>query len=484
MRHQLYFKGFGIKKTVLVAGRFNIVHPGHLRLLHFAKSRGEHLIVAVFENDSETFVDLSDRLAAVEALDMVSEVIPIPEEELIRLIEKVRPTFVVKGKEHEIGPNPEKEILSSYGGRLIFGSGETQFSSRDLLARDLLEPPSVNFRDARNFLAKHKISQDKLISTIEDFTKAKALVVGEVILDEYTYCDPLGMSQEDPTIVVTPVDTKVFLGGAGIVAAHLNALGASATIISVVGDDQQAGVVKSALEEYGVKPLLITDDSRPTILKNRYRASNKTLLRVSHLRSHDIGDQQFNEILHQFVRAVDNVDLVIFSDFNYGVLPKSLVEKLVKICRDKGIPYFADSQASSQTGDVSRFKGAALISATEREARLAINDFKSGLQSIANLLLLRSSAENLVVKLGAEGLIGLCTRPRPATDTLAALNPNPLDVAGAGDAFLATASLSIFAGADIWEACYLGSTMAGVQVSRMGNIPIEREVLLDKIRRT
>ena len=93
-----------------------------------------------------------------------------------------------------------------------------------------------------------------MISTIEDFTKAKALVVGEVILDEYTYCDPLGMSQEDPTIVVTPVDTKIFLGGAGIVGAHLNALGADSTIISVVGDDQQAGVVKSALEEYGVKP--------------------------------------------------------------------------------------------------------------------------------------------------------------------------------------------------------------------------------------
>ena len=60
---------------------------------------------------------------------------------------------------------------------------------------------------------------------------------------------------------------------------------------------------------------------------------------------------------------------------------------------------------------------------------------------------------------------------------------NPLDVAGAGDAFLATASLAIFTGANIWEACYLGSTMAGVQVSRMGNIPINRGVLLDKISR-
>ena len=118
MRHRLYFKGFGIKKTVLVAGRFNIVHPGHLRLLHFAKSRGEHLIVAVFENDSETFVDLSDRLAAVEALDMVSEVIPIPEEELIRLIEKVRPSFVVKGRSTS-GPNQKSSIGSRT--KLIFG---------------------------------------------------------------------------------------------------------------------------------------------------------------------------------------------------------------------------------------------------------------------------------------------------------------------------------------------------------------------------
>ena len=116
MNHHYQFKGFRIKNTVLVAGRFNIVHPGHLRLLHFAKSRGEHLIVVVFENDSQTFVDLSDRLAAVEALDMVSEVISIPEKDLITLIEKIRPSFVVKGKEHESGQNPEKEILSSYGG--------------------------------------------------------------------------------------------------------------------------------------------------------------------------------------------------------------------------------------------------------------------------------------------------------------------------------------------------------------------------------
>ena len=93
----------------------------------------------------KTFVDLSDRLAAVEALDMVSEVIPIPEEELIRLIEKVRPTFAVKGKEHEIGPNPEKEILSSYGGRLIFGSGGNTIFIKGLTSKRFVGTPECKF---------------------------------------------------------------------------------------------------------------------------------------------------------------------------------------------------------------------------------------------------------------------------------------------------------------------------------------------------
>ena len=150
------------------------------------------------------------------------------------------------------------------------------------------------------------------------------LVIGDIILDEYVYCDPLGMSQEDPTIVVTPVDKKFFLGGAGIVAAHLVGLGAKASIMSVTGNDQIASKVKDALDEYNVNWHLVKDDNRPTILKQRFRAGNKTLLRVSHLRSHDIPGELISEMLHNFVRIIDNIDVVIFSDFNYGCLPNLL----------------------------------------------------------------------------------------------------------------------------------------------------------------
>ena len=99
---------------------------------------------------------------------------------------------------------------------------------------------------------------------------------------------------------------------------------------------------------------------------------------------------------------------------------------------NKKIPFFADSQSSSQTGDVSRFKQATLISATEREARLGLNDFKSGLQNISNILLEVTRAKNLVIKLGAEGLVALKSSPKHITDSLHALNQIPWILRGQG----------------------------------------------------
>jgi rfaE bifunctional protein kinase chain/domain len=289
------------------------------------------------------------------------------------------------------------------------------------------------------------------------------------------------MSQEDPTIVVTPVDSRTFTGGAGIVAGHVASLGASSRFISVTGDDETASKSEKSLAGFGVEASLIRDSSRPTILKQRFRASNKTLLRVSHLRAHDIGEEFISSVLEQFHNLLPKTDLVIFSDFNYGCLPQALVESITQICRERGIPFVADSQASSQVGDVSRYVGATMISATEREVRLALNDFKSGLQNVADRLLEKSQAKTLIVKLGAEGLLVISPNPEFTTDSLKAMNSNPVDVAGAGDAFLSASSLALATGASIWEASYLGSIAASIQVSRIGNVPLKKELILREL---
>jgi bifunctional ADP-heptose synthase (sugar kinase/adenylyltransferase) len=135
----------------------------------------------------------------------------------------------------------------------------------------------------------------------------------------------------------------------------------------------------------------------------------------------------------------------------------------------------ADSQASSQLSDISRFKGMTLITPTEREARLALRDFESGLAVLAQQLRAVARAENVMVTLGAEGLLVHAPKPGvedPVTDRLPAMNIAPKDPAGAGDSLFTCAAMAIRAGIDIWSASYLGALAAACQVGRVGNIPV------------
>jgi rfaE bifunctional protein kinase chain/domain len=467
------------KRLVFVSGNFNIIHPGHLRLLSFARSCGDALVVGLFADGAVgTMVRFEDRKASLLALEAVCEVVALEPSELLGFIASLKPHTVVKGKEHEALSNSEQDAVSAYGGHLLFSSGEQAFSSRDLIRQELANPTNFQGRIPASFLSKHNLKKDHLLARVKAFSSLKVLVVGDLIIDEYIYCDPLGMSQEDPTIVVTPVETQSFIGAAGIVAAHLAGLGAKVSFVSIVGNDTKALDSAKRLEAMRVDAHFVFDESRPTIVKQRFRAQGKTLLRVSHLRSHDAAREYRQEALKRIESLLDSTDLLVFSDFNYGCLPQALVNAVINACKVKDIPYVADSQASSQVGNVGRFVGADFLAATEREVRLATNDFKSGLQNVANVLIAQASADHLLVKLGAEGLIAVKADNPFLTDSLPALNTNPVDVAGAGDAMLAAASLCRQAGGSIFEAAHLGSLAAAIQVSRTGNLPIQAHDLM------
>ena len=301
----------------------------------------------------------------------------------------------------------------------------------------------------------------------------RVLVMGDLILDDYVTCDAIGMSQEDPTIVVTPIISKTFVGGAGGVAAHARGLGADVRFCTISGEDEFAKFARDSLEEQGVHCDFFPDSTRPTTRKQRFRALNKTLLRINHLRHHAASTDIQRKMLAAVEAALANCDLVLFSCFNYGCLPQDLVDAVAVKARAAGVMLAADSQASSQVGDVSRYKGMALISPTEREARLALNDFESGLAAVSERLMAKARAENLVITLGAEGmLINTLRDGALRTDRLPAFNLAPTDVSGAGDSFFMSAAMAVRTGADIWQSSYLGALAAALQVSRLGNIPL------------
>ena len=463
------------KRIVFVSGNFNIIHPGHLRLLRFAVECGDYLVVGVQDKRNKNAVmDEALRLEGVKAISMVNHAFLLhdsPED----FIAALKPAVVVKGKEHENSVNPEKAALDGYGGELLFGSGDITFSSIDLLQREFRESNISSVRLPMDFPKRHGFSMAALKNRLAAIKGLRVAVIGDLIVDKYITCDPLGLSQEDPTIVVTPILEENFIGGAAIVAAHAGSLGAEVTFFSIAGEDDIAQYAQQKLNEYQINAKIIEDSSRPTILKERYRANGKTLLRVSRLRHHDI-NKELQRVLVKGVRdIVDKIDLLIFSDFNYGCLPTEVVRQITALCADKKVKMAADSQSSSQVGDVSRFHGMMLMTPTEREARLAVRDYNAGLVVLADSLRKKSKAQNVILTLGSEGCLIHAEAPSPVefiTDQLPAFNLAPKDTAGAGDSFLTCASLAITGGASIWEGTYLGSLASACQVGRVGNIPI------------
>lgn len=472
----------GRTPVVFVAGNFNVVHPGHVRLLRFAREAGAFLVVGIYPDSGiGATVPAEFRLEAVRAIKFVDSAFVIPGG-LTEAILAIRPDFVVKGKEHETRDNPERAALETYGGRLLFSSGDMRFSSFDILDRDYRESRTSSIRLPLDYPDRHKFTLTDLRDLTGSFSKLKVIVVGDLIIDDYIECDALGMSQEDPAIVVTPIDTRRFVGGAGIVAAHASGLGANVRFFSVSGQDDVADYAEARLREFGVEGHLFRDPSRPSTLKQRYRASGKTLLRVSHLRQHAIPQDIAGRICAEIEAALPDADLVLFSDFNYGCLPTNLVHRLVEACGRRGVPMAADSQASSQLADISRFKGMKLITPTELEARLALKDRNSGLVVVGEELQKLSMAENIIITLGSEGLLVHAPKQdEMVTDQLLAMNPTPQDVAGAGDSLFTCTSLALAAGADIWQASYLGSIAAACQVGRVGNTPLSRDEITAEI---
>jgi len=473
-------------RTVFISGNFNVLHPGHLRLLRFAKECGDHLIVAVQSDRiaaNGAHIPEQLRLECVKTNSWVDEAFII-DEPVTEVISRLRPDIVVKGKEHETRYNSELIILAQYGGRLLFSSGETTFSSLDLLRKEFIETNWQSILIPHDFLDRHSITQSRLANLVQQFASLKVCVVGDLIIDEYITCQPLGMSQEDPTIVVTPVDSTRFVGGAGIVAAHAAGLGANVQLISVAGDDATKEFAQQGLDKAKVKAHLLIDDSRPTTLKQRFRSKGKTLLRVSHLHQRAINIKLQTQLLDQLATELTKADLLVFSDFNYGCLPQPLVAQIIALGKKEGVMMAADSQSSSQMGDVSRFQGMDLITPTEREARISTRNQEDGLVVLAEQLRQQANTDNILLKLGEEGLLIHTTDQANnswLTDRVKALNPNPKDVAGAGDSLLIASALTLASKGSIWESAVLGSLAAAIQVGRLGNTPVQRDELMQEL---
>lgn len=465
-------------KKVFVSGNFFVLHPGHIRLLKFASECGDFLYVGINDTrPSKDYPSAEERADILREIGLVHKVVVL-KSGLENYLNELKPNLVVKGKEYENLNNPEELWIEAWGGKLLFTAGDTAYSGSDLL-RDSHSTQAQIWNQPKEYVDRHDCHRESLLSIIDQFKFLRVLVIGDLIVDEYIQCEALGMSREDPTLVLSPQESKLFLGGAGIVAAHCKGMGASVNFYSVIGNDNLSNWTKDKLIEYGISSKIQLDESRPTTLKQRFRVGSKTMMRISHLRQHQISIEIQNIIYEEIAEQIKNIDCLIFSDFNYGVLPEGLVKRLIKLGKESGVFMAADSQTSSQMGDVMRFIGVDLITPTEHEARISLRDHVSGLHVVAQDLVRQSATDLAILTLGGAG--SLVINAKMEMDRLPSLNTAPIDVSGAGDSMLVGAALAKALKKSSFQAAYIGAIAAAIQVGRIGNIPIKVEEITHAI---
>jgi rfaE bifunctional protein kinase chain/domain len=457
---------------VFISGKFNVIHPGHIRLFRLGKDLANKLVVGL-DIEGLTQEEIDWRFKALETMEMVDGVHTFVKDNS-DLIISIEPEIVLKGSEFRNRENPELSLLENFGGKLIFGSGINFYSESEFIGNELTESKkSIQLPIA--FMQRNKIELDVMSKFLEKTKNLKVCVLGDLIVDEYITCHPLGMSQEEPTIVVKAVDKKKFLGGAGIVAAHCSALGSQTHFISVIGNDESSTWATDKVQEYGIEANLIYDPTRPTTLKQRYRSGSQTLFKLTEVSQEIITPDLQDQIYKKIESIIKEVDLLIFSDFSYGNLPFELVEKVIALALENEVLIAADSQSSSQVGNLFKFAKATLVTPTEREARVELRDQSSGLVILLDNLREYLKAENVLLKLGSDGILirgeNKDKKVLP-TEQVESMNKQPIDTSGAGDSVLAASALALACGFDIYESALIGSFIAGIQVSRLGNIPI------------
>ena len=346
-------------------------------------------------------------------------------------MEKFRPSIVVKGREYENINNEELDIIKKFNGKLIFSSGEVTFTSQDLIEKEIQINKSLNF--PKNYLLNHKINLKDLKKILNKFKKLNVAIIGDLIIDHYLYCQPLGMSQEDNSLVVKESAEKSFIGGAGIVALHAAGMGSKIDFFTVADDDEGYKFAKK-IKFKKFKVVYFKDRQRPTTIKKRYKYDDKTMFRSSKLYQNSISRELENKFMKLFLKKI-KYDLIVFSDFNYGFVTQNIVDRVRDLAKKNKILIVDDIQSSSQDGNICRFKRMNLITPTEREARLACRNNEDGLIVLADKLREECMAENIIIKLGQLGLIIDIINKRNGikeTDKIGVLNNYPKDVVGTG----------------------------------------------------
>ncbi len=484
------------RKIVHCHGTFDLLHPGHLKHLEAAKKHGDVLVVSVtsapFVNKGPGRPVFGDEQRAYQLahLSIVDYVVVVPHPHAIEVIEKVRPHVYCKGTEYASPQNEtdrrideDAATVERVGGRVVF-VGEPLHSSTQLIAShlDALDP------EVREYLEsiEPKDATDQLDPVLARIASLRVLVLGDLIIDRYTYGHVQGLTAKARVLSMRREHEEDYLGGALAIARHIASFHCKRVkYLALAGTEPWLDTALQQMKGEGVDLELLRSPDYQTILKQRYverpgkRKDLVKLFAVNQI-TDDPPRVLREQLLARIAAEVEQSDLVVLCDYGHGYVDPA-VQKLVE---DRASWLALNVQSNSYNYGfnlITRYRRCNLFTMDETELRLAAGKRHVSEFELMTDLTRRLGARHGWLTLGSSGSL-VCTATG-TTHSCPAMIKSTVDTVGAGDAFFSTAALCGRVEAPVELTAILSNLSGAVAANIVGNKePIRSDAIVKNAR--
>ena len=467
------------KKIVLCHGTFDLLHIGHIKYLNEAKTFGNKLIVTV---TSDRYVNKGPnrpafnekyRMEAIAALEVVDFVALSDDPNAIKVIKHLKPNFYCKGPDYKNYKNDttgaildEIKETKKIGGKVVYTKDITFSSSK--VINSLTDVYSIKQKKFFNKI-KEKYNFLKIKSLAEKIKNIKVLVIGEIIIDQYVFCEALGKSGKEPVLALKDIKNEQYLGGAAAICRHLSQFCNNISLMSMVGEKgEYLKEIKKGLPK-NIDFQFLKKKNSPTIVKRRFldNISLNKVLGVYSINDDLLSTKQEQYFIKKLRKLISGHDLVIVSDYGHGLISSKTARLISR--KSKYLAVNAQINASNVGYHTMRnYKNIDCVIINQREIQHEMRDKNSKVEILMKKLVLQQKIKNLVVTRGIKGAL-IYNKKRKKFNMCDAFSKSSIDKIGAGDAMLSIIGLFLKSGSTQELALLAGSLAAAQSADTIGN---------------
>lgn len=311
----------------------------------------------------------------------------------------------------------------------------------------------------------------------DDFNQVNVLIVGDVMIDRYLRGNVTRISPEAPVPVVNLEGEDLRLGGAANVALNVRAMGATPILCSVVGDDEDGQVFRQLLPEYGMSnQSILHSKGRRTTVKTRIMSGAQHLLRVDQEDTHDLSDSEVEQLLESIQEVLDTqkIHVILFQDYNKGVLSPKVIREVILESIRRGIPTAVDPKFNNFWA----YKQITLFKPNLKEIRAQspqpVQTNLASLQAAATYIKAQLGNQHTLITLSEKGLF----LETAGKGSIIPTEPRAVaDVCGAGDTVISIVALGLGLRLDLQETALLANLAGGQVCEKVGVVPVDKEQL-------